>query len=321
MKIGVIGHGPVLGFELMTPSQVFGMANVALAEAGEEARYDVRMCAANQVVTTTSEWGAVEIRTPFGLEDAVAADVVMVPGTRNFLDPPADDLVSVLRAAYDGGARVGSICVGAFTVAASGLLNGRRATTHWQWADALARRHPHVEVDASAMFVEDGRMLTSAGVGAGIDLCLHLIRQDAGPDLADRTARRLVLPSWRDGGQAPYAEPTRPEDDSLRSIMEWMEENALEELTLHRIAQQASTSVRSLNRHFRARLGTTPLQLLLQIRLDRARRLLESTRLPIDQVAEQSGFTSHASFRYHFVRSVGVPPNTYRANYRAPSSA
>lgn len=317
MNIVVIGHGQVLGFELMTPGQVFGMANVALAEADDGPRYDVRVCAANQTVTTTSEWGGVDIRTPFDLDEAAAADVVIVPGKQDFLNPPADDLVEVLRAAHDNGARIGSICVGAFTVAATGLLNGRRATTHWQWADALARRHPDVDVDPGAMFVEDGRMLTSAGVAAGIDLCLHLIRQDAGPDLADRTARRLVLPSWRQGGQAPYAEPTRPEDDSLRAIMEWMEQNAREELTLRSIAQHASTSVRSLNRHFRARLGTTPLQLLLQIRLDLARRLLESTRLPIDEVAEQSGFTSHASFRYHFVRSVGVPPNAYRANYRA----
>lgn len=320
MKIAVIGHGPVLGFELMTPSQVFGMANVALAEVGEEGRYDVRMCAADKMVTTTSEWGAMEIRTPYDLDEAVAADVVIVPGKRDFLTPPADDLIAILRAAYDNGARIGSICVGAFTVAASGLLDGRRATTHWQWADALARRHPDVVVDSGAMFVEDGRMLTSAGVAAGIDLCLDLVRQDADPDLADRTARRLVLPSWREGGQAPYAEPARPEDDSLQAIMEWMEENALEQLTLGSIAQHASTSVRSLNRHFRARLGTTPLQLLLQIRLDRARRLLESTRLPVDRVAEQSGFTSHASFRYHFVRSVGVPPNAYRANYRAHST-
>lgn len=314
MIVGVLGCEQVLGFELMTPGQVFGMANAALAETGHDVRYDVRVCAADRA-TTTLEWGAVEIRTPFGLDEAAAADVLIVPGKQDFLVPPHPDVITVLRAAYAAGARIGSICVGAFTLAAAGLLDGRRVTTHWQWADSLTRRYPAVEVDPSAMFVDDGQILTSAGVAAGLDMCLHLIRQDAGPDLADRTARRLILPSWREGGQAPYIESTRPEDDSLQGIVEWMEENALEPLDLGRIARHASMSVRSLNRHFRARLGTTPTQLLLQIRVDRARRLLESTHLTMDRVAEQSGFATQASLRYHFVRSVGVPPQTYRTSY------
>lgn len=322
MIVCVLGCEQVLGFELMIPGQVFGMANVALAEIGPEpARYDVRICAGGRAISTNLDWGAVEIRTPFGLEEAVTADVVIVPGTRNFLEPPDPAVVEVLRAAFDGGARIGAICVGAFTLAASGLLTGRRATTHWQWADEMARRHPDVDVDAAAMFVDDGRILTSAGVTAGLDLCLHLIRQDAGPDLAGLAARRLVLPSWRDGGQTQFAEPSRPQDDShpLQATIRWMEQNALEPLDLDSIARNASTSVRSLNRHFREQLGTTPLQLLLQMRIDRARRLLESTRLPMDRVAEQSGFASHASLRYHFVRSVGVPPHKYRSSYAAVS--
>ena len=322
MIVVVLGCEQVLGFELMIPGQVFGMANVALAESGTEPpRYDVRVCARDRAVATTMDWGAVDIRTPFGLEEAAAADVVIVPGTRNFLEPPDPRVLEVLRAAYDAGARIGSICVGAFTLAASGLLDGRRATTHWQWADQLARRHPDVHVDAGAMFVDDGRILTSAGVAAGLDLCLHLIRRDAGPDLAGRTARRLVLPSWRDGGQAPFVESARPQDDSLplQATVRWMEENALAPLDLDAIARNASMSVRSLNRHFRDQLGTTPLQLLLQMRIDRARRLLETTRLPMDRVAEQSGFASHASLRYHFVRCVGVPPHKYRSSYATVS--
>jgi transcriptional regulator GlxA family with amidase domain len=315
MIVAVLGYEQVLGFELMIPGQVFGMANLALAENAADSRYDVRICATGQAITTTLEWGALEIRTRFGLDDAVGADVVIVPGKQDFLVPPDQDVIDVLRAAHSAGARIGSICVGAFTLAASGLLDGKRVTTHWQWAEALARRFPDVDVDAGAMFVEDGQMLTSAGVAAGLDLCLHLLRQDAGPDLTDRTARRLVLPSWRDGGQAPYIEPARPEDNSLQSIVEWMEEHALEPLNLGSIARHASTSVRSLNRHFRERLGTTPLQLLLQIRIDRGRRLLETTRLPVDRIAEQSGFASPASFRFHFVRSVGVPPHKYRTGY------
>lgn len=316
MIVGVLGCDQVLGFELMVPGQVFGMANASLAETGHDAQYDVRVCAANRATATTLEWGAVEIRTPFGLDEVVAADVVIVPGKQDFLVPPHPDVIAVLHAAYAAGARIGSICVGAFVLAASGLLDGRTVTTHWQWADSLRRRYPAVEVDPSAMFIDDGQVLTSAGVAAGLDLCLHLIRQDAGPDLADRTARRLVLPSWREGGQAPYIESTRPEDDSLQEIVEWMEDNALQPLDLGSIARHASMSVRSLNRHFRARLGTTPTQLLLQMRIERARRLLESTHLAMDWIAEQSGFATQASLRYHFVRSVGVPPQTYRNNYR-----
>ncbi|MCV7343226.1 GlxA family transcriptional regulator [Mycolicibacterium rhodesiae] len=314
MIVGVFGCEQVLGFELMIPGQVFGMANLALTEIAEPGRYDVRCCAAG-TITTTQEWGPIEIRAPFGLDELAAADVVIVPGKQDFLSPPDQYVIDILRAAYDGGARIGSICVGAFTLAAAGLLDGRTVTTHWQWADALARRYPEVEVDAGAMFIDDGQILTSAGVAAGLDLCLHLIRQDAGAELADRTARRLVLSSWRDGGQAPYIETSRPEDDSLQAIVTWMEENALEPLDLDTIARHASMSVRSLNRHFRARLGTTPLQLLLQTRINLARRLLESTDLPMNRIAEQSGFASHTSLRYHFVRSVGVAPHKYRTSY------
>src|ERR1700712_3757016 len=242
----------------MIPGQVFGMANVALAEHGAEPpRYDVRICAKGRAVSTIMDWGAVDIRTPFGLEEAVSADVVIVPGTKNFLEPPDPEVLEVLRAAFGGGARIVAICVGAFTLAASGLLDGRRATTHWQWADELTRRHPDVDVDPAAMFVDDGRILTSAGVAAGLDLCLHLIRQDAGPDLAGRTARRLVLPTWREGGQAQFVESARPQHDSfpLHATVRWMEENALAPLDLDSIARNASLSVRSLNRHFRDQLG------------------------------------------------------------------
>lgn len=318
MIICVLGCEQVLGFELMMPGQVFGMANVALAEEpSEPPRYDVRIAAAGRAVSTTTDWGAVDIRTHFGLDEVATADVVIVPGTRDFLDRPDPEVVEALRAAFAAGARIGSVCVGAFTLAAAGLLTGRRATTHWQWAGELARRHHDVEVDASAMFIDDGDILTSAGGAAGLDLCLHLIRQDAGSDLAGRTARRLVLLSWRDGGQTPFIEPARPQNDShpLSATIRWMADNVLEPLDLESIAGHASMSVRSLNRHFREQLGTTPIQLLLQMRIDRARRLLESTRLPMDRVAEQAGFASHAALRYHFVRSVGVPPLRYCSSH------
>jgi transcriptional regulator GlxA family with amidase domain len=326
MLVGVLALDQVMGYELMIPGLVFGMANLAAAEAaggnGASATppgYDVRVCGQRPNISTVADWGQVEIRTPYGLDALMEADLVMVPGTHRFLEKPDPQAVSVLRAAADNGARVAAMCVGAFTLAATGLLDGRRATTHWQWAGELARRYPDIDVDASVLFVDEGPVLTSAGVASGLDLCLHLIRQDAGPELASRTARRVVIPAWRDGGQAQYIEHTRPADvdHPLQPTIAWMEENALEALDLQAIANHASVSVRTLNRQFRDHFGTTPLGLLAKVRVDRARRLLETTELTVDRVAEQSGFGSYASLRYHFLRTVGVSPQKYRQSYTA----
>jgi len=169
------------------------------------------------------------------------------------------------------------------------------------------------------LFVDEGPVLTSAGVASGLDLCLHLIRQHAGADLAGRTARRMVIPAWRDGGQAQYIEHAGPADSDhpLQPTIAWMEENALDALDLHAIAHHASISIRTLNRQFREHFGTTPLGLLARIRVDRARRLLESTGLTVDRIAEQSGFGSYPSLRFHFLRTVGVSPQKYRQSYTA----
>ena len=211
------------------------------------------------------------------------------------------------------------MCVGAFTLAATGLLDGRRATTHWQFAGELARRHPDIDVDPSVLFVDEGSVLTSAGVASGIDLCLHLIRQHAGADLAGRTARRVVVPAWRDGGQAQYIEHAGPRPPTTRCSRRspgW-KSDALDALDLEAIANHASVSVRTLNRQFREHFGATPLELLARMRVDRARRLLESTELTVDRVAAQSGFGCYASLRYHFLRTAGVSPQRYRQNYTA----
>jgi transcriptional regulator GlxA family with amidase domain len=265
----------------------------------------------------TADWGMAEIRTSYGLDALLDADLVVVPGTHRFMEEPEPQVIFALRAAADNGTRVASMCVGAFTLAAAGLLDGRRATTHWQYAGELARRYPAVDVDPSVLFVDEGPVLTAAGVASGLDLCLHLIRQHAGPDLAARTARRIVVPAWRDGGQAQYIEHAGPADAGhpLQSTITWMEENALDALDLRAIASHASVSVRTLNRQFREHFGTTPLGLLARMRIDRARRLLESTGLTMDRVAEQSGFGSYASLRYHFHRTVGVSPQKYRQSY------
>ncbi len=320
-----------MGFELMIPGQVFGMANMSATTepwssegaapqgAGHASRYVVRLCSRERTVRTASAWGMTELRTPFTLDALIDADIVIVPGTETFLEDPHPAVAKALLEAFDRGARIASVCVGAFTLAGVGLLDGRRATTHWQWAGELARRHPSVEVDPNVLFVDSGRILTSAGIAAGIDLCLHLIRSDAGAEIAARTARRLVVPAWRDGGQAQYIEHQDPLDvpNPLQSTIEWMEQNASTPLALHDIARHASMSIRSLNRKFRAQVGTTPQQLLLQMRVDRARQLLESTNLPLVRIAAESGFGTYASLRYHFGRIVGIAPQAYRSTYAA----
>ena len=328
MIVGVLALDQVMGFELMIPGQVFGMANLAAAEPGAEGRdgaplpppgYEVRICGERPSISTTADWGMVEIHTPYGMDALAEADLVVVPGSHRFLEDPDPQVVSALRTAADNGARIASMCVGAFTLAAAGLLSGKRATTHWQWAGELARRYPDIDVDPSVLFVDEGPVLTSAGVASGLDLCLHLIRQDAGPDLAGRTARRVVIPAWRDGGQAQYIEHVGPAEAGhpLQPTIAWMEENAHAELDLQAIADHASVSVRTLNRQFREHFGTTPLGLLARMRVDRAQRLLESTGLTVDRVAEQSGFGSYASLRLHFLRTVGVSPQKYRQSYAA----
>ncbi len=318
MIIGVLALEQVMGFELMIPGQVFGMANLAAAEDGAPPPgYEVRVCGQRRSISTTPDWGLVEIRTSYGMDALIDADLVVVPGTHRFLEVPDPQAVSALRSAADNGARIAAMCVGAFTLAAAGLLDGRRATTHWQWAGELARRYPDIDVDPGVLFIDEGPILTSAGVASGLDLCLHLIRQHAGPELAGRTARRVVIPAWRDGGQAQYIEHAGPAvaNHPLQPTIAWMDENAVAALDLRAIADHASVSVRTLNRQFREHFGTTPLGLLTTMRVNRARRLLESTGLTVDRVAEQSGFGSYPSLRYHFHRAVGVSPQKYRRSY------
>jgi transcriptional regulator GlxA family with amidase domain len=327
MIVGVLALDQVMGFELMIPGQVFGMANLAAAEPGAgrsgdapgSPEFEVRVCGLRPSISTTADWGLIEIRTPYGMDALADADLVVVPGTHRFLEEPDPQAISALQAAAETGTRIAAMCVGAFTLAAADLLNGRRATTHWQWAGELARRYPEIDVDPSVLFVDEGPVLTSAGVASGLDLCLHLLRQHAGADLAGRTARRVVIPAWRDGGQAQYIEHAGPADTDhpLQPTIDWMEHNALDALDLQAIANHASVSVRTLNRQFREHFGTTPLGMLTRMRVDRAQRLLESTGLTVDRVAEQSGFGSYASFRLHFLRTVGVSPQKYRQSYTA----
>ena len=328
MIVGVLALDQVMGFELMIPGQVFGMANLAAAEPGAAGRnsdsqgsaeYEVRVCGQRSSISTTADWGLVEIRTPYGMDALADAVLVVVPGTHRFLEEPDSQAVSALRAAADNGARIAAMCVGAFTLAAAGLLNGRRATTHWQWAGELARRYPEIDVDPSVLFVDEGPVLTSAGVASGLDLCLHLLRQHAGADLAARTARRVVISAWRDGGQAQYIETPLPQvadTDLFAETMAWVQAHVDEPVTVEELAQRSAMSRRTFARRFAASTGTTPYQWLLRQRLQRAQQLLETTGLSVDAVASRSGFQNAGNLRKHFSPALRTTPQAYRRAFR-----
>jgi transcriptional regulator GlxA family with amidase domain len=216
------------------------------------------------------------------------------------------------------------VCTGAFVLAEAGLLDGLRATTQWDDSADLARRYPAIQVDPDVLFVDNGgRVLTSAGVAAGLDMCLHLVAADYGASVAAATARRVVVPMIRDGGQAQFIVYELPADATpvLNTALAWMEDNLRQPLTLDDIARHASMSIRTLNRRFREHVGTTPLQWLLVLRVERAKQLLETTDLPIERIADKVDFGSAVTLRHHFTRRVRVPPHRYRAAFRSPRSA
>jgi transcriptional regulator GlxA family with amidase domain len=302
----------VVAFDLSVPAQVFGRY---------EGPYAFAACAAapGRVPTTTG----FSVHVEHGLEALADADTVLVPG----FDPPQwplpDAVLAALRAAHARGARVGSICTGAFALAQAGLLDGRRATTHWAYARRLARMHPAVDVDARVLYVDEGDIVTSAGVAAGIDLCLHLVRRDLGADAANAIARQIVVAPHRDGGQAQFVDaPLPPADErGLAPTRAWALDRLREPLTVAAMARHAGCSERTFARRFRAETGTTPLQWLLRERVLHARRLLETTDLRVEDVASEAGFGTAASLRTHFRRSTTTSPLAYRRTFRGRAAA
>ncbi|MEV4441630.1 helix-turn-helix domain-containing protein [Streptomyces sp. NPDC049577] len=314
VAVAVLALDGVVPFELSLPGQVFGTAN----QAAGRPHYELRICAPGRAADTSPEHGAFRLRTPYDLDGLEGADTVVIPAHAHFLAQPPPAAVEALRRAAADGARLASVCVGAFTLAATGLLDGRRATTHWQYADELARRYPRIDVDPTVLFVDHGTLITSAGVAAGLDLCLHLVRRDLGADLAAATARRTVMPLQRDGGQAQFIErPPAPADPTaLQPVLHWMEAHLDRPLTLADIAARANVSMRTLNRHFREQTGTTPLQWLLRARIHQAQQLLETTELPVTHIADRTGFGSPTTLRHHFTRHTGTSPHAYRTAFR-----
>jgi transcriptional regulator GlxA family with amidase domain len=312
--VSVLALDGVLAFDLSTPIEVFGRARLPDGRVA----YRVRVC----VPTDEVDAGVFALRAPWGLDALAEADTIILPG---LADPTAQipkDVLEALRAAAEGGTRIASICVGAFTLAAAGLLDGLRATTHWAAAKELSRRYPDVDVDADVLFVDNGQVLTSAGAAAGLDLCLHMIRQDHGSAVAADAARLAVMPLERDGGQAQYIVHEQPGADgsNLEPLLRWMEENAHRDLTLDDIASQATMSTRTLNRRFREQTGTTPLRWLRRSRIRRAQYLLETTGHSVERIALQADFGSPTSFRNRFKRWVGTSPRAYRRAFQSSSA-
>jgi transcriptional regulator GlxA family with amidase domain len=310
--VAVLALDGVVAFDLSTPIEVFGRTRLP---DGRNA-YRVGVCAPAGEVDA----GAFTLRAPWGLDDLADADTIVLPGTADPTAPIPDKVLDALRHAAGNGTRIASICVGAFILAATGLLDGLRATTHWAATRLLAAQHPAVDVDPDVLYVDNGQFLTSAGAAAGLDLCLHMIRRDHGSAVAADAARTCVMPLERDGGQAQFIvhEPPPPEGATLEPLLRWMQANLRRDLALDDIATQAAMSTRTLSRRFREQTGTTPLQWLHRARVRQAQYLLETTAHPVDRIATQVGFGSPTAFREYFKRLTGTSPNAYRRAFQSP---
>jgi transcriptional regulator GlxA family with amidase domain len=278
--------------------------------------YDVVLCAAPDGAVRTAE--GLSLEDAPGLAELERADTVVVPACADLQGDPPPELLDALRAAHSRGARIASICTGAFTLAAAGLLDGRRATTHWMHSGELTSRWPTVQMDRDVLYTQDGQVFTSAGECAGLDLCLHLVRLDHGTRVANALARRMIIPPHRTGGQAQYvAEPAHVgEAVELGPVLDWARAHLDAPLTISDLAAQAAMSQRTFLRLFRARTATTPLQWLIHERVNRARELLETTNDTLERIAESCGFGTAQSLRSHFTRINQVSPSRYRQAFR-----
>jgi transcriptional regulator GlxA family with amidase domain len=298
----------MLHFELAMACEVFVRDPSGLADPW----YDLVVCGESPV-----RIGRFRMEPDDGLDRLARADTVIIPAVEDIDADVPPDLLDAVRAAHEVGARIVSLCTGAFVLAAAGVLDGLRATTHWAHTEALAARYPRVKVEPDVLYVDNGNVLASAGKAAAIDLCLHLIRRDHGADLANKVARRIVVPAHRDGGQAQFIERPVPAlaDDSLEPTRAWALERLGEPLTVAAMARHACVSERTFARRFVAETGTTPLQWLLHQRVLLARDRLETTLASVDQIAAECGFGTAANLRIHFRRVLATTPTAYRRTF------
>ncbi|MEV0178309.1 helix-turn-helix domain-containing protein [Streptomyces sp. NPDC050625] len=306
-------------FELGVVCEVFGLDR---SDEGLPV-YDFAVVSAEGPALSTHV-GGLTVSTPYGLDRLEEADLIAVPASdanvgRDY--PP--ELLAALRRAVDRGARVLSVCSGVFVLGAAGLLDGRRCAAHWRHADVLARRFPRTRVEPDVLYVDEDPVITSAGTAAGIDACLHIVRKEQGPEVANKIARRMVVPPHRDGGQAQYIERPLPRNscDTVGEVLVWMEQHLDEEVTVEQLAARALMAPRTFARRFQQETGTTPYRWILRQRVLLAQELLEGTDETVDTVAARTGFGTAAALRHQFVRALGTTPNAYRRAFRGPQAA
>ncbi|RZS44132.1 AraC family transcriptional regulator with amidase-like domain [Herbihabitans rhizosphaerae] len=315
-RVAVLALAPVVGYDLTIPPTVLGAAK----DTDGRRLYDVVVCGPGREPVTSLFGYAI---TPSHDVDVLAeADTVIIPGTRvpgPRYEGTLPDAIADMLALIRPGTRLMSICTGAFVLGAAGVLDGRPATTHWAMAGDFRRLYPNVLMNEDVLWVDDGDVLTSAGLGAGVDLCLHLIRSDHGSEVANGAARYCVVPPWRDGGQSQFIERPLPEPgaEGTAATRAWALTRLSEPIDLADMAAHARMSVRTFSRRFSAETGMSPGRWLTRQRVDHARHLLESTDLPVDAVASAAGLGTAASLRAHLRASIGVAPLTYRRTFRA----
>lgn len=308
-EVVVVAFDGMIPFDFATPLEVF--ERVRLPDG--RCPYRVRACGVSSRVRTP----LFELRMPLGLAALAHAQTIFVPGMADIDVKPPAPLLRAIRAAVQRGARVASICTGAFILASSGILSGKPASTHWLAAEELRRRFPDVLVDVNSLYTDGGNVLTSAGAAAGIDLCLHIVRRDFGAAAASEAAKASVVPFQRTGGQLQYVQKPTPAANlaPLAELLAWVEQNLQADLSLPQLAKRARTSPRTLSRRFAETLGETPLAWVTRARVRRAQELLETTPLSVEQVATEAGFQTASNFRERFQTIVGTSPVAYRSSF------
>jgi transcriptional regulator GlxA family with amidase domain len=309
-RVAVVAFDGISPFHLSVPCIVFGDG------LGGDSPFEVVVCAAEPAPLATTAGFSLSDLAP--LAALKKADAIVVPSWRDVNERPPERLLKALREAHKRGAQIVGLCLGAHVLAEAGLLDGRQATTHWEYAKAMADRYPTVDVDPQVLYVEDGSVMTSAGTAAGIDACLHLVRQRLGAEAANRLARRLVVPPHREGGQAQFIQQPLPRTvggTRLSQLIDSVRARLDQPHSLDSLASEASMSRRTFTRQFKALTGATVQSWLLAERLALSQRLLEQTDQSVEHIAEMAGFGSVISLRHHFRQVLGVNPTTWRRSF------
>jgi AraC family transcriptional regulator, transcriptional activator FtrA len=312
-RVVALAYDGLCTFEFGCAVELFALSR---PELGVE-WYDFTVCA--QERRQVRAMGNITVTVPHSLAMLDRADTIIVPGWRDANELPSREVTARIRRAFNRGARICSICSGVFVLAAAGILDGLRATTHWHYVELLARRYPAVRVEPDALYVDEGQVLTSAGSAAGLDMLIHLVRKDHGVRVANAVARRLVIPPHRQGGQTQFvSRPVAPDEKArISKLLDWLRARLNRPISLAGMAKRAAMSTRTLQREFRATTGESPYAWLLRERIVAARDLLEQSTLPLLQISELVGMKSLESLRYHFRRHAGVSPSAFRARFGA----